>query len=77
MAVHTEYLWFTTPERRMLINITPELERVLKKSALREGLMLISAMHITSGIWVNDNEQGLHDDLDGKSSALWCGEDLL
>jgi secondary thiamine-phosphate synthase enzyme len=64
MAVHTEYLWFQTPQKRMLVNITPELDRIAKKCGVKEGLMLVSSMHITSGIWVSDNEDGLHEDLD-------------
>ena len=59
----TEYLWFETPERRALINITATLEKLVKKSAIREGFCLVSAMHITSGIWVNDEEPGLKEDL--------------
>ena len=59
----TEYLWFTTPERRALINITAQLEGFVKKSGVQEGFCLVSAMHITAGIWVNDDEEGLWQDL--------------
>ena len=59
----TEYLWFTTPERRGLINITDRLEGCVKKSGVAEGFCLVSAMHITAGIWVNDDEEGLWQDL--------------
>ncbi|MBI3009560.1 MAG: YjbQ family protein [Candidatus Omnitrophica bacterium] len=59
----TEYLWFNTPERRELINITERLELLVGKSDVKEGFCLVSAMHITSGIWVNDDEEGLWKDL--------------
>ena len=63
MTTYTEYLWFNTDKRRDLIRITPSLEAILGKSGVREGLMLVSAMHITAGIIVNDDEQGLHRDI--------------
>ena len=63
MKSSTDYLWFNTPERRALVNITGELETFVRKSGIREGLCLVSAMHITSGIWVNDEEPGLKQDL--------------
>ena len=59
----TEYLWFTTPAKRDLINITDRLEELVKKSRIQEGFCLVSAMHITAGIWVNDDEEGLWKDL--------------
>ena len=59
----TEYLWFETPARKALVNITPTLEGLLAKSKIQEGLCLVSAMHITAGIWVNDEEAGLKSDL--------------
>ena len=58
----TEYLWFTLKERRGLVNITDQVEALVKKSGVREGLCLVSAMHITASIWVNDDEEGLWDD---------------
>lgn len=58
----TEYLWFNTPRRRELINITDRIEALLRTSGIREGLCLVSAMHITAGIWVNDDEEGLWED---------------
>lgn len=61
---YTEYLWFETPRRREYVNITPECERILKKSEIQEGLMLVSAMHITAAVWVNDNEPGILQDAD-------------
>jgi len=58
----TEYLWFNTPKRRDLINITEMVEDLVKQSGVKEGLCLVSAMHITAGIWVNDDEEGLWQD---------------
>jgi secondary thiamine-phosphate synthase enzyme len=63
MKTYTEYLWFNTEKRKDLVHITPDLETILKKSGIREGMMLVSAMHITAGILVNDNESGLHRDI--------------
>ena len=58
----TEYLWFNTPERRAFVNITDKCDEILEKSGIKEGLMLVSAMHITAAIWVNDNESGILQD---------------
>ena len=58
----TEHLWFDTKERVEFINITPEVERIVKKSGVREGLVLVNAMHITASVFVNDDERGLHGD---------------
>ncbi|MBI3547802.1 MAG: YjbQ family protein [Elusimicrobia bacterium] len=63
MKSFTEYLWFNTPTRRGLVNITEEIGAVVGKSGVREGLCLVSAMHITSAIWVNDEEPGLKEDV--------------
>lgn len=63
MKTHTEYLTFNTRKRRELINITERLENVVSQSKVREGFCLVSAMHITAGIWVNDEEEGLKADL--------------
>jgi secondary thiamine-phosphate synthase enzyme len=59
----TEYLWFNTPARRALVNITGKIAELVAKSGVQEGLCLVSAMHITAGIWVNDEEPGLKEDL--------------
>jgi secondary thiamine-phosphate synthase enzyme len=59
----TDYLWFNTPKRRDLVNITDQLHTLVKKSGIREGFCLVSAMHITASIWVNDDEEGLWEDL--------------
>ena len=58
----TEYLWFETKERRELVNITEQIEALVERSGVQEGLCLVSAMHITASIWVNDNEPGLWQD---------------
>jgi secondary thiamine-phosphate synthase enzyme len=63
MKSHTEYLIFTTKQRRELLNVTEQLAQIVAKSGVREGLCLVSAMHITAAIWVNDEEDGLKQDL--------------
>ena len=62
MTSFTDYLWFTTPKRRDLVNITDTVDGLVKKSGVKEGLCLISAMHITASIWINDDEEGLWQD---------------
>ena len=64
MKFHTEYLWFNTKRQREFVNITPQVEQILAKSKIREGMALVSAMHITAGVWVNDDEAGLLEDID-------------
>lgn len=64
MKTSTEYLWFNTKKHRDYINITPEVERILAKSGIREGMVLVSAMHITAAVYVNDAESGLIQDID-------------
>jgi secondary thiamine-phosphate synthase enzyme len=64
MKSYTEYLWFNTAKRREYINITPEVEKALAKSGIKEGMALVSAMHITAGVYVNDAESGLIQDID-------------
>jgi secondary thiamine-phosphate synthase enzyme len=64
MASHTEYLSFTTERRREYVNITDRVEDAVRKSGIAEGMALVSAMHITAGVYVNDAEQGLIDDID-------------
>lgn len=63
MKTFTDYLWFETPTRHALINITDKLQALVKQSAIQDGMCLVSAMHITAGIWVNDEESGLKKDL--------------
>ena len=64
MKSHTEYLWFNTKKEREFINITGSAEEILQKSSIREGMMLVSAMHITAGVYVNDAEDGLIQDIE-------------
>lgn len=64
MKVLTEYLTFHTKKHREYIHITPQVEAAVKKSAIKEGMALVSAMHITAGVYVNDNESGLIEDID-------------
>jgi secondary thiamine-phosphate synthase enzyme len=64
MRFHTEYLTFNTPQHREYINVTPKVESALAASGIREGMILVSAMHITAGVWVNDAEDGLLADID-------------
>ena len=64
MNSHTEYLTFNTKSRREYINITDEVEKALADSGIQEGLMLVSAMHITAAVYVNDAESGLIEDID-------------
>jgi secondary thiamine-phosphate synthase enzyme len=60
----TEYLWFDTPQRRDYINITGKIEELVTKSGVKEGLVLVAAMHITASVFINDDESGLHQDFD-------------
>jgi len=64
MNFHTEYLTFHTKKHREYVHITPQVETAVKKSDIAEGMVLVSAMHITAGIYVNDNESGLIEDID-------------
>ncbi len=64
MRFFTEYLTFNTEKHRDYINITPQVESVLTKSGIKEGMILVSAMHITAGVWINDAEGGLLADID-------------
>src|SRR5665811_1976746 len=57
-------LWFETKKRRSFINLTPEVEKCLKESGITEGLLLCNAMHITSSVFINDDESGLHQDFE-------------
>ena len=58
----TEYLTFKTKSRRAFVNITPDVEKLVTKSEVKEGLCLVNAMHITASVFINDNESGLHHD---------------
>jgi secondary thiamine-phosphate synthase enzyme len=63
MRTATDYLWFETKKRRELINITDRVGAFVKKSGIQEGMVLVSAMHITAGVFVNDHEPGLWEDI--------------
>ena len=62
MKSHTEYLTFQIPRRMGFENITPRVEEAVRKSGVREGLVLVNAMHITASVFINDDESGLHED---------------
>ncbi len=64
MRFHTEHLTFQSERHREYINITPRVEAALEKSGIQEGMILVSAMHITAGVYVNDAEDGLIADID-------------
>ena len=70
MKCHTEYLTFNTKNKREYLNITGDLAAILERSGIREGLLLVSAMHITAGVYVNDAESGLIEDIDEWLEAL-------
>lgn len=63
MKAHTEYLTFKTPARHALVNITDKIATIVARSGIDDGFCLVSAMHITAGIWVNDEESGLKQDV--------------
>ena len=60
----TEYLWFNTRKHREFVNITDEVEQLVRRSGIAEGFVLVSAMHITAGVYVNDAEEGLIADIE-------------
>jgi secondary thiamine-phosphate synthase enzyme len=62
MTSHTEYLWMNVPARRAFVNLTPRVEEAVRKSGVREGLVLVNAMHISASVFINDDERGLHAD---------------
>lgn len=70
MKSHTTYLKFNTKNRREYINITNDVEKALAQSKIQEGLILVSAMHITAGVYVNDAESGLINDIDQWADKL-------
>ena len=65
MKSYRKELWFETKNRRELINITHDVQRCVAESGIREGLVLVNAMHITSSVFINDDESGLHQDIEG------------
>ncbi len=64
MRSYRKELWFSVPQRRQLINITPQVEQCLAESGISEGLCLVNAMHITASVFINDDEGGLHQDFE-------------
>lgn len=70
MASRTAYLWFQTEQPREFLNITERVRAVVRESGVREGLVLVSAMHITSAVWVNDDERGLLGDIEAWADRL-------
>jgi len=64
MKTHTDYLWFNTKTEHAYINITPQVEEAVAKAGIQEGMVLVSAMHITAGVYVNDAEDGIIHDID-------------
>lgn len=64
MKSYRKELWFEVPTRQAFINITPEVEKCLKESGIKEGFVLVNAMHITASVFINDDEPGLHHDFD-------------
>ena len=70
MKTATEYLWFETDRQREYANITGEVERIVADSGIQEGMVLVSAMHITAGVYVNDAEAGIIQDIDEWAERL-------
>ena len=64
MKSYREELWFQTEKRRAYLNITPQVETAVRKSGIKEGLVLVNAMHITASVYINDDEPGLIKDYD-------------
>ena len=64
MKTFRKELWFTVPSRRAFINITPDVQQCIDESGIKEGLVLVNAMHITASVFINDDEPGLHHDYD-------------
>ena len=62
MKSHRKELWFNLPTRRGFVNITPEVEVALRESGIKEGFVLVNAMHISASVFINDDEHGLHHD---------------
>jgi len=64
MKTLTDYIWFTTAKHHEFVNITDKVRRLVEKSGIEEGFVLVSAMHITAGVYVNDAEDGLIEDIE-------------
>ena len=67
MKSHTKYLTFNVPARMDFVHITPDVQDAVRESGVKEGLCLVNAMHITASVFINDNENGLHDDYEPTS----------
>jgi secondary thiamine-phosphate synthase enzyme len=76
MLSYRKELWFNVPNRRAFLNITPQVERALADSRIREGLVLVNAMHITASVFINDDESGLHADYEDWLETLAPHEPL-
>ncbi len=63
MKTLTEYLWLNTKQKKELVNLTDQVQKTVTKSGIKEGFVLVSAMHITAGVFVNDEENGIKNDL--------------
>ena len=70
MKSYTEHLWFNTSKRIEFINITDKVEQAVKKSGIKEGIVLVNAMHITASVFINDDESGLIEDYKGWLAKL-------
>ncbi|UNC91415.1 secondary thiamine-phosphate synthase enzyme YjbQ [Candidatus Contubernalis alkaliaceticus] len=70
MKAHTEYVTFNTTKRKEYINITHKVESALAKSGIQEGMVLVAAMHITAGVYINDAEDGIIQDIDDMLERL-------
>ncbi|NLB89569.1 MAG: YjbQ family protein, partial [Syntrophomonadaceae bacterium] len=70
MKFYTEYLWFNTEKRREYIRITDKVREACEKSGIREGMILVSAMHISAGVFVNDYESGILQDIDNMLETI-------
>ena len=62
MKSYRKELWLNLPARRGFVNLTPQVEECLQESGIRQGLILVNAMHITASVFINDDEAGLHHD---------------
>ncbi|MFH1577955.1 MAG: secondary thiamine-phosphate synthase enzyme YjbQ [Candidatus Omnitrophota bacterium] len=65
----SKHLWFNTANKQEFINITPQVNELLRESKIKEGICLVNAMHITSSVFINDDEEGLHADF-----SAWLGD---
>jgi len=76
MKSYRKELWFNIPARRAFVNITPQVQECLRESGIKEGLVLCNAMHITSSVFINDDESGLHLDYENWLEKLAPHEPL-